>query len=131
MASWAPPARRERSLTNACRTQRNHQTAGRTELRVRLYSRERANVGAGLPQAREDFAGTIAWGLQADGTSDEVGGPRAVQDSAAYAEEAAGEPNFREHPSRLKARYRHVCWVHRLLRRGSELAFLEGRFGSQ
>jgi hypothetical protein len=26
MASWAPPARRERSLTNACRTQRDDAT---------------------------------------------------------------------------------------------------------
>jgi len=53
----------ERSLTNACRTQRDHQTAGRTGLRVHFYSRERSNVGAGLPQAPEDFTGTIACGL--------------------------------------------------------------------
>src|SRR5829696_7676848 len=60
MASWAPSVRRERSLTDACRTQRHDRTAGRTGLRVRFYSRERSNVGAGLLQAREDFAGTIA-----------------------------------------------------------------------
>src|SRR5215212_8154017 len=63
MASWAPSIRRERSLTDAYRTQRHDRTAGRTGLRVRFYSRERSNVGAGLLQAREDFAGTIACGL--------------------------------------------------------------------
>src|SRR5215211_4198810 len=77
MASWAPSIRRERSLTNACRTQRHDRTASRTGLRVRFYSGERSNVGTGLPQAREDFAGTIACGLDHGGGR---GVPRATDE---------------------------------------------------